>query len=320
MNQPTRAGVHLIAGLLSPLRRRARGGLSASGSVIFGSLAHGLVACGLIACGLLGACSSEKEAPRPIRMATTTSTANTGLLDYLFEAFQHETGTEVQFVAVGTGKALKHGENGDVDIVMVHAPKAEEDFVARGCGIARVPVMWNDFVVLGPGEDPAEVRASGDVAEVFRRIDGGARPFISRGDDSGTHKKERLIWKAAGVQPEGRWYIEAGQGMDACLMMADEKQGYVLCDRGSYLARRSNLELEVLFAGDSLLANPYALIAVAPERYPDLNTAGAQRLIEWMTSPRGQALIAAFRVEDEVLFHPVSETGSDPDGVGPAGP
>jgi tungstate transport system substrate-binding protein len=261
----------------------------------------------LIAAGLLPGCSGGQEAVRPVRMATTTSTANTGLLDYLFDAYRQETGIEVQFIAVGTGKALKHGENGDVDIVLVHAPPAEEAFVAAGFGVARVPVMWNDFVILGAAEDPAGVRDAGDVVEVFRRIQAAGQAFISRGDDSGTHKKERAIWEAAGIQPSGSWYIEAGQGMDACLLMAGEKQAYVLTDRGSYLARRANLGLELLYAGDALLANPYALIAVSPERYPDLNTAGARQLIAWMTSPHGQQLIAGFRVEGEILFHPVDE-------------
>ena len=260
-------------------------------------------ACTLVAALLLAAACTSDQPPKPVRMATTTSTANTGLLDYLTKAFQAETGIELQFVAVGTGKALKHGENGDVDVLLVHAPKDEEKFVANGFGLARVPVMWNDFVIAGPAEDPAGVRGAPTAAEAFTRIRARQAPFISRADDSGTHKKEKEIWTAAQVLPEGAWYVEAGQGMEECLVMAREKRAYVLTDRGTYMARK-DLELAILLEGDPLLINPYSLIAVNPARYPDLNTKGAQRLIDWMTSTHGQQLIADFKVDGQSLFNP----------------
>jgi tungstate transport system substrate-binding protein len=247
------------------------------------------------------------EAPRPVKLATTTSTANTGLLDSLLVDFKQDTGIPVEVIAVGSGVALKHGENGDVDLVLVHAPSAEEAFVAAGFGVRRIPVMWNDFVVLGPKRDPAGVSNAGPVIETFRRIAAAQAPFVSRGDKSGTHTKELDLWKAAGVVPQGTWYIEAGQGMGACLTLANDRLAYILSDRGTYLSRADKLDLAILSEGDPLLLNPYALIAINPARYPDLNHAGAARLIEWMTSPRGQALIAAYKVNGQTLFNPAAK-------------
>ncbi len=285
----------------------------------FSSALHSrlLVAALVLSLGLpllfaLPSCSSKKEPARPVRLATTTSTANTGLLDYLFKAYKEETGVEVQFIAVGTGKALKHGENGDVDLLLVHAPAAEEEFVAKGFGLARVPVMWNDFVIAGPPEDPAGLGAlqgtlgaakTALAADALHRLADARAPFVSRADDSGTHKKEMELWSVAGVKPTGSWYMEAGQGMEECLVIANEKRGYVLSDRGTLLSR-PDLRLSILIENDPVLMNPYSLIVVNPARYPDLNTRGAQRLIEWMTSPRGQKLIDDFRVNDRPLFHP----------------
>lgn len=248
--------------------------------------------------------------PRPLRLATTTSTADTGLLDHLFARFTEETGLAVDVIAVGTGVALKHGENGDVDLVLVHAPAAEEAFVAAGYGLRRVPVMWNDFVLLGPAGDPADVGEAGAVAEAFRRVAAAQAPFVSRGDKSGTHIKEQEIWKAAGVAPSGTWYIEAGQGMGACLTLANDRLAYLLSDRGTYLSREDQLDLRILVEGDSLLVNPYSLIPLPPARYPDLDHAGAARLVEWMTSERGQALIGGYQVRGRTLFHPVRADSS----------
>ena len=244
---------------------------------------------------------------RPVKMASTTSTANTGLLDYLLDEFQEDTGITVQVVAVGTGKALKHGENGDVDVVLVHAPQAEEQFVRSGYGVARMPVMWNHFVILGPAHDPARVARGETAAEAFRRIHECQATFVSRGDASGTHKRERQVWQSADLEPRGSWYVEAGQGMGACLAMANEMSAYLLCDQGTYLAAPKHFEIAVLFEGDSLLFNPYSIIAVSPERHPELNHAGAGELIDWLTSTRGQQLITEFRVDGHQLFHPVSE-------------
>ncbi len=248
-------------------------------------------------------CGEDRAAPRPVKMTTTTSTANTGLLDYLMGEFLRDTGIRVDFIATGTGQAITHGRNGDVDVILVHAPPAEARFVADGFGVKRVPVMWNDFVILGPPGDPAGIRASASAADALTQIATSRAPFVSRGDDSGTHKKELRLWQTAGIEPHGAWYVEAGQGMGACLTMANDKLAYVLCDRGTYLAMRELLDLEVAYAGDPELVNPYAIIAVNPEKYPDLNHAGTQRLIAWFTSPRGQKLIADFRVNGEQLFH-----------------
>ena len=270
---------------------------------------HAVRACGWLVLAVLlaaGACDSREAARRPIRMATTTSTANTGLLDSLLAVYEHERGRKVEFIAVGTGMALRHGEEGDVDLLLVHAPDAEEAFVAAGYGVERVPVMWNDFVVLGPSEDPANVRSSTSPVDALRRIATAKADFISRGDDSGTHKKERALWQAAGIEPTGSWYLETGQGMGATLTLGQEKRAYTLSDRGTFLARRDELELVILFEGDPALHNPYALIAISPERYPDRNHAGARDLIAWMTSSRAQALIAEYRVNGHQLFHPAA--------------
>jgi tungstate transport system substrate-binding protein len=255
------------------------------------------------AVGLLVASGCREPVPEVVKMATTTSAANTGLLDTLLPEFEKETGIRVDYIATGTGKAMMHGRNGDVDVVLVHAPEAEKVFVQDGYGVERVPVMWNDFVILGPPEDAAEISISESVAEAMKKIEAARASFISRGDDSGTHKKELAIWKEAEIEPAGDWYIEAGQGMGACLTMANDKQAYVLTDRGTYLSRVDQLELQVVFEGDPSLLNPYAVIAVNPEKYPDTNQSGAQRFIEWMTSPRGQSLIEAYRINGKPLFH-----------------
>lgn len=252
---------------------------------------------------LLSGCGSDQTPARPVRIATTTSTANSGLLDYLLPHFTEATGVEVEYVATGTGKALAHGRNGDVDVVLVHAPSAEEAFVADGFGVARVPIMWNDFVIAGPASDPAQIADAPSAVAALQRIAENESPFISRGDDSGTHKKERALWQQACLDPYCQWYIDAGQGMGACLVMAHEKLGYVLTDRGTYLAMASQLELEVVYEGDPILRNPYAMIAVAPEKYPDLNHEGAKRLIDWMITPAAQTLIADFKVGGKQLFY-----------------
>jgi tungstate transport system substrate-binding protein len=266
-----------------------------------------------------GAAVAQEQKP-VIRMATTTSTADTGLLDYLFPEFEKDTGLRVEYVATGTGKALTHGRNGDVDIVLVHSPAAEKEFVAEGFGVERIPVFWNDFVVLGPQGDPAGIKSAASAAEALRLLSERKAPFVSRGDDSGTHKCEKALWQKAGITPAGEWYIEAGQGMGACLTMANEKLAYVLTDRGTYLSMRENLELAIAFEGSPDLLNPYALIAVSPAKYPDVNQAGARKLIEWMTSPRARDLVANFKVGGESLFHLFEEqppAGSEKPAGGP---
>ncbi len=253
--------------------------------------------------GLIAGSSCRSDEAAVVMVATTTSAANTGLLDYLLPEFQNDVGIQVDYIATGTGRALMHGRNGDVDVVLVHSPTAEEDFVGEGYGVERVPVMWNDFVLLGPPDDPAKVSESEDVAGALRKISETEAPFISRGDDSGTHKKELEIWSQAAVEPNGVWYVEAGQGMGATLTMANDKQAYILTDRGTYLSRVDALELAVAFEDDPLLVNPYSIIAVNPEKHPHVNRSGGERLIDWITSPRAQALIEDYRVNGRQIFH-----------------
>jgi len=243
-----------------------------------------------------------------VRLATTTSTENSGLLDDLLPRFTDATGYEVHVIAVGTGKALRMGRDGDVDVVLVHAPAAEQRFVDEGYGEQRLPVMFNDFVLVGPSTDPAGLDESGDVGDALRRVAETQRVFVSRGDDSGTHKKERSLWKQAGVVPEGSWYLEAGQGMGRVLQMADEMDGYTLTDRGTWLAYRDKSRLKVVYQDDEGLFNPYAIIEVSAMRYPDLNHKGARALIEWIRDSEGQHAIARFRKSGEQLFKPSAGT------------
>lgn len=244
--------------------------------------------------------------PNIIRLATTTSTENSGLLGVILPAFEKNMGYKVQVIAVGTGKALRMGQDGDVDVVLVHAPAAEEKFVADGHGVNRRSVMYNDFVIVGPKDDPAGIRGAQDASSALKRIMEKRIAFISRGDDSGTHKKEQELWKAAGITPNGAWYRAVGQGMEETLLMAGEMSGYTLADRGTWLAIKDKLPLEVLVQGDPRLFNPYGIIAVNPARYPDANYFGAMQLIAWITSVPGQHLIREFKIAGESLFIPTA--------------
>lgn len=242
-----------------------------------------------------------------LRLATTTSTANSGLLDRLLPKFEARCSCKVHVIAVGTGKALKLGEDGNVDVVLVHARSAEDAFVAAGHGVARRDVMYNDFVLVGPPEDPAGIRGEKDVLAAMRDIAERRWKFISRGDDSGTDQMEKSYWKALGIQPAGQsWYFAAGQGMGEVLVMAGELRAYALTDRGTYLAYRRKIGLPILMQGDSKMFNPYGIIAVNPKKYPDINYTGAMALIDWITSAEGQKLIGDFRVEGEPVFWPIS--------------
>lgn len=254
---------------------------------------------------LPAACSDSGRPLSRLRLATTTSTDNSGLLGYLLEDFRELHAVEVQIVAVGTGQALALGARGDADVVLVHAREREDEFMAAGHGLERRDVMWNDFVILGPAEDPARIRGGTDVADALGRIrESGAR-FVSRGDDSGTHIRERALWKIAGGVPTApEAYLDAGQGMGKCLVIADEKRAYVLADRGTYLAFRKRLALEVLCAGDRRLRNPYGAMIVHPDKHDGVNADGARKLLDYLTSERGRQRIASFRVDGEVLFHP----------------
>ena len=242
-----------------------------------------------------------------LRLATTTSTENTGLLKNLLPEFTKATGYKVHTIAVGTGKALRMGRDGDVDVILVHALKAEKKFVSDGHGVERFPVMYNDFVIVGPQNDPAKLADSKTASEGLGKILSHKSNFISRGDDSGTHKKELGLWTAAGIdikKESAKWYREAGQGMGKVLQMAGEMEAYTMTDRGTWLAYESKSPLKIVFEGDSTLFNPYGIIAVNPTKYPDINNAGANALIEWMTSNTGQQLIGNFKVSGKVLFTP----------------
>jgi tungstate transport system substrate-binding protein len=243
-----------------------------------------------------------------LRLATTTSTEQSGLLAAILPAFEKESGYKVDVVAVGTGAALKLGEKGDADVLLVHARAQEDAFVAAGFGVDRRDVMYNDFIVLGPQADPAGLAKTKTVLEAFAAIAKVQAPFVSRGDKSGTDVKEKDLWKAAGLAsassgPSGVWYKEAGQGMSQVIMMADGLGAYTLADRATWLAMKGKTGLAVLFQGDKSLFNPYGVIAVNPAKWPDANYAGAKALIEWLTAPRGRALIAGYAIGGEQLFY-----------------
>jgi tungstate transport system substrate-binding protein len=239
-----------------------------------------------------------------IRLATTTSTANSGLLDYLLPRFEAKFSCKVNVISVGTGKALKLGEDGNVDVVLVHARPSEDAFVVAGHGVDRRDVMYNDFVLIGPGNDSAKVAGQKDVLAAMRNIADTQSKFISRGDDSGTDQMEKSYWKALNTKPEGKWYYSAGQGMGEVLMMAGEMRAYTLTDRGTYISYREKIGLPILMQGDPKMFNPYGIIAVSPKKYPDINYEGATRLIEWITSAEGQKLIGDYKVGGEQLFTP----------------
>ena len=243
-----------------------------------------------------------------LRMSTTTSTENSGLLDVLLPPFERMFDVKVDVIAVGTGKALRLGRNGDVDIVFVHAREAEDKFVSDGFGVNRRDVMYNDFVVTGPENDPAKVKGTNNAAKAFAKIAKAGALFVSRGDDSGTHKKEKKIWAQAGVAPRGTWYMEVGQGMGAVLQIADEKRAYTITDRGTYLAFGKKIDLPVLCEGDPLLYNPYGIIAVNPAKYSHAKYLKAMSLIGWITSREGQKIIRGFGREKfgRPLFYPMA--------------
>jgi tungstate transport system substrate-binding protein len=248
-------------------------------------------------------------APR-LRLATTTSTENSGLLGALLPPFERQAGCRVDVISVGTGKALKLGEAGDVDVVLVHARELEDRFVSEGFGVSRRDLMYNDFVLLGPKGDPAKAAGSPDAEEAFRRIARSGAPFVSRGDRSGTHLKEQAIWRAAGIEPKGAWYVESGLGMGEAITMAGEKDGYTLSDRGTAVAWRGKSRLAVLFQGGAALRNPYGVIAVNPKRNPAVRHDLALRLIDFLTGAEGQSIIAGFKVGGEPLFFTYPRPGA----------
>ncbi|CAA6821846.1 MAG: ABC-type tungstate transport system, periplasmic binding protein [uncultured Thiotrichaceae bacterium] len=249
---------------------------------------------------------SVVHAEEILRLATTTSTDNSGLIKYLFPEFEKQSGYKVHVIAVGTGKALRMGRDGDVDVLLVHAPKAENTFVDEGYGVKRIPVMYNDFVLVGPKNDPAKIAGAATLPTALKKIADSKQAFISRGDDSGTHKKELSLWTAADVKPGGKWYREAGQGMGKVLQIAGEMDAYTITDRGTWLAFQEKSPLTIVFEGDKQLFNPYSIIAINPEKHADLNHKGSAALINWITSKETQKRIGAFKLHGQQLFTPNS--------------
>jgi tungstate transport system substrate-binding protein len=240
-----------------------------------------------------------------LRLASTTSTRDSGLFDSILPPFREATGIKVDVVAVGTGRALDLGRRGDADAVVVHAPAAELAFVEEGAGVDRRPVMYNHFLLVGPAEDPASIRGEADPIAALRKIAAAGATFASRGDDSGTHKRERALWQSADVEPEGSWYRETGSGMGATLNTAAELPAYTLVDSGTWLAFSNRRGLEGLVQGAKALHNPYAIIRVNPARHPHVATDAAIAFSAWLVSEAGQEAIAAHRVGGEQLFFPL---------------
>ncbi|MDB2704999.1 substrate-binding domain-containing protein [Pseudomonadota bacterium] len=257
-----------------------------------------------LAISLMLVASSAVFSVEHLKLSTTTSTENSGLLAVLHPHFEAKYNVKMDVIAVGTGKALKIGSNGDVDVVFVHAPAAELKYVESGDFIDRKAVMHNDFVIVGPDSDKAYLSEAVSAVDALQRIATSKSEFISRGDDSGTHKKEKLLWKAAGTKPEGRWYIAAGQGMGAVLKIADEKQAYALTDRGTQIAYADKMSLKVRYQEDEALFNPYHVMAVNPAKHTHVKYDLAAKYIEFVTSQQGQAIIAGFRKGGQQLFYP----------------
>ena len=272
-----------------------------------------------------------RGAEKLLKMSTTTSTENSGLLDVLLDQLEKDTGIRVKVFAKGTGAAIRDGMDGNVDIIFVHAKEREERFVVDGYGAYRLGVMHNDFVLLGPAADPAGIRETSDAAMALKWIAEARVRFVSRGDDSGTHTKEQALWKTTGLplkivkteivkkgkkqsisfqHPEGlgQWYLSVGQGMGKVLTYAEEKQAYTLADRGTYLkykyGRKQGLDLEILYEGDPRLFNPYGIIPINPKRQPHVKFRLADRFAKWLVSPKAQAIIAKYKVQGEQAFFP----------------
>jgi tungstate transport system substrate-binding protein len=263
----------------------------------------------IVCAGCLLAASSLAGAGTFITVQSTTSTENSGLFAYLLPKFTAKTGIEVRVVAVGTGQAIKNARNGDGDVLLVHARADEEKFVAEGFGVKRYGLMYNDFVVAGPASDPAAIAGGTDVAAAFQKIADAKAAFVSRGDDSGTHKAELALWKAAGVDAKsasGTWYREAGQGMGPTLNMASSMEAYVLSDRATWSAFQNKGNLKLLLSGDTRLHNPYGVILVNPEKHPHVKAKEGQAFIDWLISTEGQAAIAGFTVNGEQQFFPAA--------------
>jgi tungstate transport system substrate-binding protein len=249
---------------------------------------------------------NQQPPAKELKLATTTSTQDSGLLDVILPELEKDINYTVKVIAVGTGQAIEMGEAGDVDVILVHSRAAEDKFVADGFGVDRRDVMYNDFLIIGPADDPAGIKDSTDTIAAFKTIAAKQAAFVSRGDDSGTDKKEKGIWTKAEITPAGTWYIESGQGMGDTFRMADEKKAYTLIDRATYLAQKDKYKLEVIIEGDKSLLNPYGVIPVNPEKFPNVDYEGATKFAEWLTSEKGQKMIGDFGVQEfgQQLFVP----------------
>lgn len=251
-------------------------------------------------------CAASDEQPF-IVLASTTSTENSGLFDFILPVFTEKTGIQVRVVAVGTGQAMKLASNGDADVLLVHHRASEDAFVAQGLGLKRYPVMHNDFVLLGTAEDPASVAGGNDIVKALQAISTAGAAFASRGDDSGTHKKELSLWAEAGVDPaasSGSWYRETGSGMGTTLNTAVGMNAYVLSDRATWASFGNKGDFKVMVEGDSRLFNPYGVILVNPERFAHVRAADGQAFIDWLVSPAGQELIANYKIDGAPVFFP----------------
>ncbi len=260
----------------------------------------------LTACGQA---ADQDEQNTLLKLATTTSTEDSGLLDVLLPEFTADTGFEVDVIAVGTGQAIVLGENGDVDVILVHARAAEDAFVAGGHGVDRKDVMYNDFLIIGPANDPAGIKGETNVITALQKIAQTESVFVSRGDNSGTHIMEQNLWNEVGIEPQGEWYREVGQGMGETFRMADEMVAYTLIDRATYLFNRDNYTLEPAAEGDERLFNPYGVIAVNPDKYDHVNYDGAVAFIEWLVYDKAQKMIEVYGVDElgQALFVPNAE-------------
>jgi len=262
---------------------------------------------GLAVMLVLMAWSPAQAQQKTIILATTTSTQDSGLLDVLLPVFEKKTDYFVKTIAVGSGQAMAMGQKGEADVLLVHSPAAEKKFVAEGFGVNRRLVMHNDFIIVGPSEDPAKIKGIKSSSESFKKIASANALFLSRGDNSGTHAKEKDIWKAAGVNPEGeKWYQQTGLGMGQTLSVAAEKKGYTLADRGTYLALKKNLGLDILVEGDAILLNIYHVIEVNPAKWPKVNSVGAKAFADFMVTKETQDIIKTFGVDKfgSPLFFP----------------
>jgi tungstate transport system substrate-binding protein len=263
---------------------------------------------GLVAAALVILASSFANAQeRGITVASTTSTEQSGLFNYLLPLFSARSGIRVNVVAVGTGQALDIGRRGDADVVFVHDRPAEEKFMAEGFGVKRFDVMYNDFIIVGPASDPAHIRGEKDVTVAFRKIAEAQAPFVSRGDHSGTHEAELRFWKDAGIDiapAKGPWYRDIGQGMGPALNMAASADAYVLSDRGTWLSFKNRGPLEILVKGDRRLFNQYGVMLVNPQKHPNVKVADGQAFVDWLISPEGQKVIAGYKIGGEQLFFP----------------